>query len=65
MADTYFHLADFDSYLATQQQVSERYLDKKAWNKSAIENVARVGKFSSDRTIRQYASDIWGVEPVL
>jgi starch phosphorylase len=53
--------ADFDAYAATQRQVDQRWNDKADWRAAAINNVAHVGWFSSDRTIREYAKDIWGV----
>jgi starch phosphorylase len=62
--DYWFHLADFRSYVNTQERVSERYRDPQAWARTAILNMARMGKFSSDRTIRQYADEIWGIRPV-
>lgn len=62
--DHYCLLADFDSYIACQQRVSEMYKDWRAWTKMSILNVANIGKFSSDRTIREYAADIWNVKPV-
>lgn len=61
--DNYFLLADFENYISTQLLVEQTYLDKKAWNKKSILNVARIGKFSSDRTISEYASDIWHISP--
>jgi glycogen phosphorylase len=63
--DEYFHLADFAAYVAAQDRASETFLEKTAWAKKANFNVARVGKFSSDRTIAEYARDIWGVDPVV
>ncbi|MFT5527501.1 MAG: starch phosphorylase, partial [Pirellulaceae bacterium] len=57
--EKYFHLADFEMYLAAQAHASQLYTDKDEWARRAILNVARVGKFSSDRTIREYASEIW------
>ncbi len=63
--DHYFVLADFPLYIERQQEVSEKYLDQSAWHKMAILNVARMGKFSSDRVIRQYAEEIWKVSPCL
>ncbi len=57
-------LADFDSFDKTQTEVDLKYRDKDAWTKSAIENVAGMGIFSSDRTIQEYARDIWHVEPL-
>jgi starch phosphorylase len=62
--DYWFHLADFRSYVNTQERVSELYRDPQAWARTAILNMARMGKFSSDRTIRQYADEIWGIRPV-
>lgn len=63
--DDYMLLADFESYIEAQNQVSNAYADKAHWNTMAIRNVARIGKFSSDRTIREYASDIWDIRPSL
>jgi starch phosphorylase len=60
--DFYLHLADFQSYVDTQEKVSRDYLNKALWAKKAILNVARVGKFSSDRTIKEYADDIWNIK---
>ncbi|KND59930.1 Glycogen phosphorylase [Candidatus Burkholderia verschuerenii] len=62
--DHYMVLADFDSFDKTQTEVDLRYRDKDAWTKSAIENAAGMGIFSSDRTIQEYARDIWHVEPL-
>ena len=62
--DPYMLLADFAAYLACQEQVSQAYLDPDRWDRMVILNVARMGKFSSDRTIREYAEEIWGVKPV-
>jgi starch phosphorylase len=57
--DYYMHLADLKGYVETQQRVSDLYRDGAAWARKAIHNVARSGKFSSDRTIAEYARDIW------
>lgn len=57
--DTYCLFADFDSYVKMQEHVSELYKNRQAWAKKAILNVAHMGKFSSDRTIRDYANEIW------
>lgn len=62
--DPYFVLADYASYCETQERVGEAYKDKERWAKMAILNTARVGKFSSDRTITEYATDIWKLEKV-
>ena len=61
--DHYLLLADFASYVSTQQSVDALYLDRDAWTAKAIANVAGMGAFSSDRTIREYAREIWGVQP--
>ena len=61
--DYYMHLADLTSYVQTQQRVGEVYADPHAWARKAIINVARSGKFSSDRTIAEYAAEIWNVKP--
>jgi glycogen phosphorylase len=61
-SDHYFHLADFSSYLATRDRVWRDYANCPVWFEKAILNVARVGRFSSDRTIAQYAREIWGIE---
>ena len=62
--DTYMILEDFDAYVACQKRVSDAFLDKKAWHSMAVRNIAKMGMFSSDRTIREYASEIWGASPV-
>jgi starch phosphorylase len=59
--DWFMVARDFDAYAAAQVEVDEIWMDKRRWNAMAIRNTARVGFFSSDRTIRQYAQDIWGV----
>jgi len=61
--DYYMHLADLKSYLAADQQLCEAYADSATWSRKAILNVAGSGKFSSDRTIAEYAADIWKVGP--
>ena len=63
--DEYVHLADFDSYVETQQQVDIEYKDRAAWNRKALLNIARMGKFSSDRTISEYAREIWKIKPAV
>jgi glycogen phosphorylase len=58
-SDRYFVLADFDAYAAAQQEAGKAYLDTSRWGTMSLLNTARSGKFSSDRTIRQYCEDIW------
>src|SRR5262244_648542 len=60
--DYYMHLADLKSYLEADQQLCELYADSVGWSRKAILNVAGSGKFSSDRTIGEYAADIWKVQ---
>jgi starch phosphorylase len=59
--DDYFVLADFASYVATQARISCEYVEPALWTRKAILNVARIGCFSSDRTVREYAREIWGL----
>jgi len=59
--DEYYLLADFDAYAAAQLEVQRRYLDKDYWPKMCLVNIAKSGFFSSDRTIRQYADEIWHI----
>jgi starch phosphorylase len=61
--DEYLCLADYQSYVDCQEEVNTAYLDREAWTAMSIRNVARVGKFSSDRSIREYAEKIWNVTP--
>ncbi len=61
--DHYFNLADYQSYVDCQKTVSDLFKHQEKWHKTVILNVARMGKFSSDRVIRQYANEIWNVEP--
>jgi Carbohydrate phosphorylase len=61
--DYYMHLVDLMSYLEADQRLRELYADSDAWARQAILNVASSGKFSSDRTIAEYAADIWKVAP--
>jgi starch phosphorylase len=60
--DPFLVLADYDQYVNAQERVDQFYKDQHAWARSAVLNTARVGKFSSDRTIRQYAEEIWNLE---
>ena len=60
--DYYMHLADLKSYVEAYKRLCELYTDSMGWSRKAILNVAGSGKFSSDRTIAEYATDIWHVE---
>ncbi|NNM62613.1 MAG: glycogen/starch/alpha-glucan phosphorylase [Steroidobacteraceae bacterium] len=62
--DPYMLLADFESYLACQDEVSRAYLDTHRWTRMSILNVARSGRFSSDRAVAEYCADIWNARPV-
>jgi len=61
--DYYMHLADLTSYLKADERLNQLYNDRDAWVRKAILNVAGSGKFSSDRTIAEYATEIWSVKP--
>ncbi|MBN2658218.1 MAG: glycogen/starch/alpha-glucan phosphorylase [Spirochaetales bacterium] len=61
--DTYFVLKDFRSYVEAQARAAEVFKDRDKWNRMAFMNIASSGKFSSDRTIREYASEIWDIKP--
>lgn len=63
--DTYFHLEDLPSYLNAQNDVARLYLDRHEWARKAIMNVARIHKFSSDRTIMEYAQDTWDIKSIV
>ena len=63
-ADVYFILKDFRSYADAQERVEKAYRDKEGWAKMALTNTACSGKFSSDRTIKEYADEIWNLKPV-
>jgi starch phosphorylase len=62
--DEYMLLADYQSYIDMQELVSQAYIDPERWTRMSILNVARIGKFSSDRAIRDYCADIWKTWPV-
>jgi starch phosphorylase len=61
--DRYYHLADFPGYIETQQLISGEYRKEEIWWRKAVLNVARIAKFSSDRTVTEYARDIWHIGP--
>lgn len=62
--DPFFYMADFRSYIDIQKQIDDLFRHPEAWAEKAILNVARMGWFSSDRTIREYAEKIWNIKPV-
>lgn len=64
MKDEYLVLADYQAYIECQEKVSQAYRDTQNWVRMSILNVARMGKFSSDRVIQEYCQEIWQVEPV-
>lgn len=62
--DEYMLLADFQAYTDCQERVAEVFRDQDRWTRMSILNVARMGKFSADRTIADYCKNIWQVEPL-
>ncbi len=60
--DQYLLIRDLEAYIKSQNRVNDTFLDPELWTRMAILNVARMGKFSTDRTIRQYANEIWGID---
>ncbi len=63
--DEFFVLRDFSSYADAQHKVDECYQDRKGWLTKSVVNIAHSGRFSSDRTIQEYATDIWGAQPLI
>ncbi|MBO7297793.1 MAG: glycogen/starch/alpha-glucan phosphorylase, partial [Clostridia bacterium] len=65
VADPYMCMADYQSYLATQQEMSKLYeTDKRLWNQKALRNIAAAGFFAADRSIKEYAENIWNLKPL-
>ena len=60
--DQYFDLEDFEDYRKTQRTINREYKDKYSWSKKMLKNIANAGKFSSDRTILEYANEIWNIK---
>ena len=63
--DEYLLLADYQSYIDCQDCVAATYLDTRKWTEMSIRNVARMGKFSSDRSIREYCEKIWQTSAII
>lgn len=63
--DEYFVLADYQPYIECQEEVGRVYKDREQWIAKSILNVARMGMFSSDRSIREYVEQIWKVKPLV
>ena len=64
VADPYMCLADFGSYLETKERIDKDYLDRETWNKKSLVNFAKAGYFSADRSIKEYAENIWYLKQV-
>lgn len=62
--DTYFILKDFEPYRQAQEKINQLYKNKEIWSKMMLANIAQCGKFSSDRTIREYAKEIWNIKEI-
>ena len=63
--DEFFILKDFNAYIEAHEQIYTRYQDRMGWLRSAAMNIANSGRFSSDRTIDEYADEIWNIKPVM
>ena len=63
--DPFMVLADYQDYIECQEKVSALWRDPEAWTRKSILNVARMGKFSSDRSIRDYCREVWNIKPGL
>jgi len=62
--DEYCHLADLPAYLEVHDQAGAAFCDQRHWARMAILNIARMGRFSSDRTVEEYARDIWNIKRI-
>jgi starch phosphorylase len=62
--DTYMHLADFDDYIRAHKEAEKAYSDRDRWMQMVLHNISSAGKFSSDRTIKEYAENIWKIKPL-
>ncbi len=65
MSDPYMALADFGSYMCAHGEMDKKYKDAAAWNKSSLINIAGSGRFAADRSIKEYADNIWGLKPIV
>ena len=64
IADPYMCLADFDSYQTAHKKITDDYRDRKDWNRKSLINIASSGYFAADRSIKEYADNIWHIKPV-
>jgi glycogen phosphorylase len=62
-SDPYLLFADYQSYVDCQDQISAAFRDQEGWSRMSIYNTARIGKFSSDRSIKEYCKNIWSISP--
>ena len=62
--DDYLLFADYPSYIDCQEKIGQTYKNQEKWTRMSILNVARIGKFSSDRSIMEYCNEIWNVKPI-
>lgn len=64
IADPYMCLADFDSYFSTHEKMTKAYIDRTKWNKMSLVNIASAGVFAADRSVREYADNIWNIKTI-
>jgi starch phosphorylase len=64
ISDPYMCLADFESYMAAHKAMDAKFKDKKAWANMSLVNISEAGRFAADRSIRDYADNIWNLKPV-